>query len=48
MTAWEASLKDIRKSPRESVSAYRARQRKVEDRLNQLQARLEASVNLDS
>ncbi|MGH6622852.1 MAG: hypothetical protein ACREBN_02720 [Burkholderiaceae bacterium] len=48
MTAWEASLKDIRKSPRESVSAFRARQRKVEDRLNQLQTRLEASVNLDS
>lgn len=47
MTAWEASLKDIRKSPRETVTAFRARQRKVEDRLNQLQTRLEASVNLD-
>lgn len=48
MTAWEASLKDIRKSDRETVTAFRARQRKVEERLNQLQARLEASVNLDS
>lgn len=48
MTAWEASLKDIRKADRETVTAFRARQRKVEERLNQLQARLEASVNLDS
>ena len=48
MTAWNASLKDIRKSDRETVSAFRARTRKVEERLNQLQSRLEATVQLDS
>lgn len=48
MTAWNASLKDIRKKERESVAAYRARTRKVEERLNQLQSRLEATVNLDT
>lgn len=48
MTAWNASLKDIRKKDRETVSAFRARTRKVEERLNQLQSRVEASVNLDT
>jgi hypothetical protein len=46
MTAWDSALKDIRKSQRETVKAYRARQRQVEERLDQLQSRLEASVNL--
>jgi hypothetical protein len=46
MTAWDAALKDIRKSQRETVKAYRARQRQTEQRLDQLQSRLEASVNL--
>jgi hypothetical protein len=48
MTAWNASLKDIRKKDRESVSAFRARTRKVEERLNQLQSRLESTVNVES
>lgn len=46
MTAWDAALKDLRKMPQESVKAYRARQRQVEERLDRLQSRLEASVDL--
>jgi hypothetical protein len=44
MVAWDAALKGIRKSQRESVQQYRVRQKQVEDKLNTLQARLEAAV----
>ena len=44
MVAWDSALKGIRKPERETVQQYRARQKKVEDKLNTLQARLEAAV----
>ena len=43
MTTWDAALKGIRRSERESVEQYRKRQKGVEDKLNDLQARLEAA-----
>jgi hypothetical protein len=44
MVAWDAALKGIRRSERETVQQYRARQKAVEDKLNALQSRLEAAV----
>ena len=44
MAAWDAALKGIRKSQRETVQQYRTRQKPVEDKLNSLQAKLEAAV----
>ena len=43
MVAWDGALKSIRKPERETVQQYRVRQKKVEERLNTLQARLEVS-----
>jgi hypothetical protein len=44
MVAWDAALKGIRKPQGETVQQYRVRQKQVEDKLNALQARLEAAV----
>ena len=44
MTAWDSALKGIRKSERETVQQYRTRQKKVEERLNALQSKLEQAV----
>jgi hypothetical protein len=44
MTAWDQALKGIRRPERESVQQYRARQKKVEERLDALQTRLESAV----
>jgi hypothetical protein len=44
MAAWDDALKTIRKSERETVQQYRARQKKVEDRLNALQSKLEEAA----
>lgn len=44
MVAWDAALKGIRRTERESVQQYRVRQKAVEDKLNALQIRLEAAV----
>jgi hypothetical protein len=44
MTAWDAAIKGIRKQERESVQQYRARQKKVEERLDALQSRLETAA----
>ncbi len=44
MVAWDAALKGIRRTERESVQQYRVRQKTVEDKLNALQTRLEAAV----
>lgn len=44
MVAWDSALKGIRRPERETVQQYRARQKAVEDKLNALQARLEAAV----
>ena len=44
MAAWDEALKTIRKPGRETVQQYRARQKKVEDRLNALQSKLEEAV----
>ena len=44
MVAWDAALKGIRKPQRETVQQYRVRQKQVEDKLNGLQAKLEAAV----
>jgi hypothetical protein len=44
MAAWDGALKGIRKSQRETVQQYRTRQKPVEDKLNSLQAKLEAAV----
>jgi predicted secreted Zn-dependent protease len=44
MVAWDTSLKGIRRPERETVQQYRARQKKVEDKLNVLQSRLEAAI----
>ncbi len=44
MVAWEAALKGIRRPERETVQQYRARQKQVEDKLNALQSKLEATT----
>jgi len=44
MVAWDSALKSIRKPERETVKQYKERQKKVEDKLNGLQAKLEAAV----
>ncbi len=44
MAAWDDALKGIRKPGRETVQQYRARQKKVEARLNALQSKLEEAV----
>jgi hypothetical protein len=44
MVAWDAALKGLRKPQRETVQQFRARQKQVEDKLNSLQAKLEAAV----
>jgi hypothetical protein len=43
MTTWDGALKGIRRTERESVEQYRKRQKAVEDKLNDLQTRLEAA-----
>lgn len=44
MTVWEGALKDVRRSEREKPQDFRVRQRKVETRLDALQATLEAKA----
>jgi hypothetical protein len=44
MAAWDAALKGIRKPGGETLKQYRVRQKAVEEKLNTLQARLEAAV----
>lgn len=44
MVAWDAALKGIRKSERETVQQYRTRQKQVEDKLNALQQKLETAA----
>lgn len=44
MVAWDAALKGIRRSERETVAQYRVRQKQVEGKLNALQDRLEAAA----
>lgn len=44
MTVWEGALKDVRRSEREKPQDFRVRQRKVEARLDALQATLEAKA----
>jgi len=44
MTVWEGALKDVRRSEREKPQDFRARQRKVEARLDALQSTLEAKA----
>jgi hypothetical protein len=44
MVAWDAALKGIRRSERETVAQYRVRQKQVEGQLNALQDRLEAAA----
>jgi hypothetical protein len=44
MVAWDMALKGIRRAERETVQQYKARQRQVEDKLNALQAKLEATT----
>lgn len=44
MVAWDGALKSIRKPERETVQQYRVRQKKVEERLDALQARLETAA----
>jgi hypothetical protein len=44
MTVWEGALKDVRRAEREKPQDFRVRQRKVESRLDDLQAKLEATA----
>jgi hypothetical protein len=44
MGTWEGALKDVRRAEREKPDQFRARQRKVEARLDSLQATLEAKA----
>jgi hypothetical protein len=44
MTVWEGALKDVRRAEREKPQDFRVRQRKVEARLDALQATLEAKA----
>jgi hypothetical protein len=44
MVAWEGALKSIRRPERETVQQYRVRQKKVEERLDALQSRLETAA----
>lgn len=44
MTVWEGALKDVRRAEREKPQDFRVRQRKVEARLDDLQAKLEANA----
>jgi hypothetical protein len=44
MTVWEGALKDVRRAEREKPQDFRVRQRKVEDRLDALQSKLEATA----